>query len=263
MLKVALGQFVVSRSWQDNLATTITLMQQAEAANAHLLVLPEGILARDINDPDLNSKQAQPLDGPFVNSLLNISQTMLLTTIMTIHTPALEGLTYNTLIAIHQGKIVAKYRKLHLYDAFTDKESAKVIAGDQIPPLLDIAGTKIGLMICYDLRFPELARRLVIDGADVLVLPAAWVRGPLKESHWELLLRTRALENTAYMIGVSECGVRNIGCSMVVDPLGVVVTQATEQPSLIFAEVDKKRIAYARNILPVLKNTRFNKPQLT
>ncbi|MCO6523889.1 MAG: deaminated glutathione amidase [Candidatus Schmidhempelia sp.] len=262
MFKVALGQFAVSRIWQDNLHTSMTLMQQAETAKAQLLVLPEGILARDINDPDLNCKQAQPLDGPFVNELLKVSQSMALTTIMTIHTPASGGLTYNTLVAIHQGKIVAKYRKLHLYDAFMDKESEKVMAGEQVPPLLDIGGVKLGLMICYDLRFPELARRLVLDGADVLVLSAAWVRGSLKESHWEILLRARALENTAYIIGVNECGVRNIGCSMVVDPLGVIVAQAAEEPNLIFADIDQKRIAHVRQILPVLKNTRFDKPEL-
>lgn len=117
-------------------------------------------------------------------------------------------------------------------------------------------------MTCYDVRFPELARRLALDGAQVLVLPAAWVKGPLKESHWELLVRARALENTAYVVAVGECGVRNIGNSMVVDPLGVVVVQAPETPALVYADVDPARLSYAREVLPSLDNRRFATPRL-
>ena len=117
-------------------------------------------------------------------------------------------------------------------------------------------------MTCYDVRFPELARRLALDGAEVLVLPAAWVKGPLKEMHWELLTTARALENTCYMVAVGECGPRNIGNSLVVDPLGVAIAKAPESTALVFAELDPQRIAYARSVLPVLENRRFARPEL-
>lgn len=121
---------------------------------------------------------------------------------------------------------------------------------------------KVGLMTCYDVRFPELARRLAIEGAEVLVLPSAWLRGPLKEMHWEVLVTARALENTCYLVAVGECGPRNIGNSMVVDPLGVAVVKAAEAPTLLYAELDAARIAYARSVLPVLENRRFARPEL-
>lgn len=262
MLKIAMGQFAVSNVWQDNVATCLSLMAQAHENGAKLLVLPEGIIARDINDLDITRREAQPLNGPFVRQLLEGSNNNDLVTIMTIHTPAYADKVWNSLIAIQNGTIIAEYKKIHLYDAFLDKESEAVVAGDQIPPLVDIGGLKAGLMTCYDVRFPELAKRLVLDGADFLVLPAAWVKGPLKESHWQLLVRARALENTSYVIAVSECGPRNIGCSMVVDPLGVIVAQAPESTALVFANIDQNRIAQARHSLPVLQNGRFVKPEL-
>jgi predicted amidohydrolase len=157
---------------------------------------------------------------------------------------------------------VARYKKLHLYDAFSAMESANVMPGAEIPPLVEIDGLKVGLMTCYDVRFPELARRLALDGADVLVLPSAWVKGPLKEAHWEVLVTARALENTCYVVAVGECGERNIGSSLVVDPLGVAVARAAEAPVLVFVELDPARIAHARKVLPVLKNRRFARPEL-
>ncbi|ATV43965.1 deaminated glutathione amidase [Pectobacterium brasiliense] len=261
-MKVALGQFAVDREWQQNATTITKFMSAAQQNGADLLVLPEGVLARDITNPNMVLTAAQPLDGPFISHLLEASKGSNLTTMLCVHIPNGEGKVWNTLLALCNGEIVAQYRKLHLYDAFSVQESENVLAGEDVPPLLTIAGLNVGLMTCYDIRFPELARRLVLDGADVLVLPSAWIKGPLKEAHWELLVRARALENTAYLVAVGECGVKNIGNSMVVDPLGVVVVQAPETPALIYADIDPERLAYARQILPVLANRRFQKPTL-
>ncbi|WP_233964439.1 deaminated glutathione amidase [Pectobacterium versatile] len=261
-MKVALGQFAVEREWQQNAMTITEFMSAAQQNGADLLVLPEGVLARDITNPNMVLTAAQPLDGPFVSQLLEASKGNNLTTMLCVHIPNGEGKVWNTLLALRNGEIVAQYRKLHLYDAFSVQESENVLAGEEVPPLLTIAGLNVGLMTCYDIRFPELARRLVLDGADVLVLPSAWIKGPLKEAHWELLVRARALENTTYLVAVGECGVKNIGNSMVVDPLGVVVVQAPETPALVYADIDPERLAYARQILPVLANRRFNKPTL-
>ncbi|MBN3181434.1 deaminated glutathione amidase [Pectobacterium brasiliense] len=261
-MKVALGQFAVDREWQQNATTITELMSAAQQNGSDLLVLPEGVLARDITNPNMVLTAAQPLDGSFISHLLEASKGSNLTTMLCVHIPNGEGKVWNTLLALRNGEIVAQYRKLHLYDAFSVQESENVLAGEDVPPLLSIAGLNVGLMTCYDIRFPELARRLVLDGADVLVLPSAWIKGPLKEAHWELLVRARALENTAYLVAVGECGVKNIGNSMVVDPLGVVVVQAPETPALIYADIDPERLAYARQILPVLANRRFQKPTL-
>lgn len=261
-MKIAMGQFMVAREWQANAETCIALMNQARQGGADLLVLPEGVLARDIADPDLVLKAAQPLDGPFVTQLLAASRGNSLTTMMSVHVPASPGKAWNVLIALRNGEIIAGYRKLHLYDAFSMRESDNVTPGKEVPPLVDVAGMRVGLMTCYDVRFPELARRLALDGADVLVLPSAWVKGPLKEMHWEVLVTARALENTCYVVAVGECGPRNIGGSMTVDPLGVAIARAAEAPALVFAELDPARIAQARHHLPVLENRRFSPPRL-
>ncbi|MBG6240372.1 MAG: deaminated glutathione amidase [Candidatus Symbiopectobacterium sp. Clec_Harlan] len=261
-MKVALGQFAVDKEWQNNAITTVSLMEQAEQAGAELLVLPEGILARDITNPKLVLTAAQPLDGPFMTQVLAASQGNGMTTMMNVHVPNGSDKVWNTLVVVRNGEIIEQYRKLHLYDAFAMKESDNVMLGDDVPALVNVAGLNVGLMTCYDIRFSELARRLVLDGADLLVLPAAWVKGPLKETHWELLVRARALENTTYVVAVGECGVRNIGNSMVVDPLGVVIVQAPETPALVYADIDPKRTAYARDVLPALANRRFVAPRL-
>ncbi|BES83642.1 hydrolase [Pectobacterium araliae] len=261
-MKVALGQFAVDREWQKNAATIAEFMSAAQQNGADLLVLPEGVLARDITNPNMVLTAAQPLDGPFVSYLLEASKGNDMTTMLCVHIPNGEGKVWNTLLALRSGEIIAQYRKLHLYDAFSVQESENVLPGEEVPPLLTIAGLNVGLMTCYDIRFPEFARRLVLDGADVLVLPSAWIKGPLKEAHWELLVRARALENTTYLVAVGECGVKNIGNSMVVDPLGVVVVQAPETPALIYANIQPERLAHARQVLPVLANRRFQKPML-
>jgi predicted amidohydrolase len=109
-------------------------------------------------------------------------------------------------------------------------------------------------MTCYDLRFPEFARNLVDADAQVLLVPAAWVRGPLKEDHWATLLRARAIENTCYVLAAGQCGRRYIGCSMVIDPMGVMVAALGEESGLVVADVDAARVATVRRTNPSLLN---------
>lgn len=261
-MKVSVGQFAVAQEWQENAKTCKRMIAKARAEKADLLVLPEAILARNLADPLAVRKTAQPLDGPFMTELLDASAGSCLTSVFTLHTPAPDGRVYNTGVAMRDGRIIATYHKLHLYDAFKMKESTNVIPGDEVPPLIRVAGLNVGLMTCYDVRFPELARRLADDGAEVLVLPAAWVKGPLKEHHWEVLVTARALDNTCYVIASGECGERSIGMSMVVDPLGVVIARTAEGETQFFAEIDPARIEAARASLPVLANRRFARPEL-
>lgn len=259
---VAVGQFAVTPRWHENAAQCVSLMKQAQQKGASLLVLPEALLARDDNDPDLSVKSAQPLDGAFLQQLLAESAGNDMTTMLTLHVPSTPGRAVNTLVAIRGGVIIASYAKLHLYDAFSIQESRLVDPGECVPPLIAVDGLNIGLMTCYDLRFPELALSLALQGADVLVLPAAWVKGPLKEHHWATLLTARALDTTCYVVAAGECGNKNIGQSRVIDPLGVTIAAASEGPVLLMAEIISERIALARQQLPVLRNRRFAPPQL-
>ncbi|VEB99658.1 (R)-stereoselective amidase [Cedecea lapagei] len=261
-MRVAVGQFVVGPVWQKNAATCVTLMAQAAQQGADLLVLPEAVLARDESDPDMSVKSAQPLDGSYVAQLRAESRKNAMTTVLTMHVPGRAGRAANTLLAIRSGEIVASYQKVHLYDAFSVQESRLVDAGKSIAPLIKVAGMNVGLMTCYDLRFPDMALSLALSGAEVLVLPAAWLKGPHKEAHWATLLAARALDSTCYVVASGECGNKNIGQSRVIDPLGVTVAAAAEAPELIFAEITADRVAAVREMLPVLINRRFAPPQM-
>ncbi|HEY3590863.1 MAG TPA: deaminated glutathione amidase [Buttiauxella sp.] len=261
-MKVAVGQFAVSQDWQENVQTCLRHMSQAQAGGAQLLVLPEAVVARDDNDPDLSVKSAQTMNEEFIERLCGQSCNNQLTTILTLHIKTTPGRAANTLLAIRGGEVIARYQKLHLYDAFNVQESRLVDAGNCVPPLIEVAGFNVGLMTCYDLRFPEMALSLALAGADVLVLPAAWLRGPNKEMHWSTLLAARALDTTCYIVASGECGNKNIGHSRIVDPLGVVIAAANQQPVLIYAELENQYLTEVRAMLPVLKNRRFAVPQL-
>lgn len=259
-MRAALGQFAVTAFWAENLATSCSMIRAAREGGAALLVLPEAIAARDPTDPDHILHTAQALDGPFITGLCEAAQGI--TVACCINVPDGEGRFFNTLVVVRNGEIITAYRKLHLYDAFAMQESRLIAPGQDLPPVIEIDGVKIGFMTCYDVRFPEVARHLALAGAECLVVPAAWLRGPGKERHWELMLAARALENTCYVLGAGECGSQNIGNSMIVDPLGVVISAQGARPGMIFSSIDRAYLQETRRILPVLENRRFEAPVL-
>ncbi len=162
---------------------------------------------------------------------------------------------FNTLLA--RGAARADYRKIHLYDSFGYRESDRLLAGDVDAHAGRGRRLEVGLMTCYDLRFPELARLLVDAGAEVLVLPAAWVAGPRKVDHWRTLVRARAIENTVYVVAAGQPGPRYTGHSLVVDPLGDVLAEAGEEPAVLRAEVTRATLQAARRTNPSLLNRRL------
>ena len=249
-MRVAAGQFAVTPEWQVNAQRCVALMRSAAEAGTSLLVLPEALLARSDTDPDMSVKSAQPLDGGFMQLLKAQSRNDSVTTVLTIHTPSREGRARNTLVVLREGEVIAHYHKLHLYDAFSIQESKRVDAGDVLPPLIEVEGYKLALT-------------LALQGADILALPAAWVRGPLKEHHWSTLLAARALDTTCYIVASGECGARNIGQSRIIDPLGVTLAGATAEPQLIVSDIQREHLLNVRHQLPVLVNRRFALPQLT
>nr|WP_177188306.1 carbon-nitrogen hydrolase family protein [Bifidobacterium longum] len=277
-LPVAVAQFTVAEEPERNLEIIDGFARDAAAGGAQLLVLPEGLIARRGDDDSYAAAHAQPLDGPFVDGLRRISAQRHIVLMGTVHVaPEVNALesdisesmkdtdsrVSNIFLVIRDGEITAAYRKLHLYDAFSARESDVVLPGDALPPIVDIDGWKIGVMTCYDVRFPETARSLAVRGADAIVVSAAWVRGPLKEQHWKLLTAARALENTCYVLACSEVSSRNIGCCRIIDPMGEVVAEAGDEGAeLIATGLSRECLASARQIMPVLQNRRFADPQL-
>ncbi|MCW2839280.1 MAG: Hydrolase [Aeromicrobium sp.] len=223
-----------------------------------LVVLPEASM-HDFGSPDLDlAAVAEPLDGPFVTMLGAEAQRLGATIVAGTFESVGNGLPYNTLVVIDpDGTLRATYRKIHLYDSFGYRESDRLLPGAIEPVVLDIAGRPVGLMTCYDLRFPELARDLVDAGAEILVVPAAWVAGERKLHHWRTLLTARAIENTVHVVASAQAGDRYTGHSLVVDPWGSIVVEAESTPALLRATIGHDEIVQARDENPSLANRRL------
>ena len=164
---------------------------------------------------------------------------------------------YDTVVLINErGRLISYYRKLHLYDALGFKESTKLLAGSKLfSPVISPLG-KLGTLICYDLRFPELSRILAIKGSKALIAPSGWVQGTMKEDHWLIMCRARAIENGVYLIAPNQIGNIFCGRSLIVDPFGVVVVDMGNSEGFEIIDLDLSRIDVVRESLPLLNNRR-------
>ncbi|MDQ6687521.1 MAG: carbon-nitrogen hydrolase family protein [Actinomycetota bacterium] len=254
-MRVALVQWAASLDPAANLERLDELDDIAR--DADLVVLPEAF-ARDFGDPggDL-SAYAEPLDGPFADKLADLARRHGTTVVAGMfETSPDPGRPFNALVVAAPERR-SPYRKIHLYDSFGHRESDRVSPGKPDPMTVEVNGLSVGLMTCYDLRFPELARALVSQGAEVLVVPAAWVAGPYKVDHWRTLLRARAIENIAYVIGVGQPGPRYCGHSAAISPVGELLIEAGESPDLISVELPLDAVRRAREANPSLANRRM------
>lgn len=260
MSLLAVAQFAPGDDQAANLATIAELAEKAVARGASLVVFPEYSSFFEAQLGSASLAAAEPLDGRFVTALAALSERL------GIHVVAgmLErtddpARIHNTVVAVSPaGSVVAVYRKLHLYDAFGQRESDHVLAGDIVEPqLFGWEGFTVGLQTCYDIRFPEVTRQLVDAGADLVLVPAEWVRGPLKEHHWRTLVTARALENTVYVAAADHAPPVGVGNSMVVDPMGVELVTIGEERAVAVTELSLERIASVRERNPALKLRRF------
>lgn len=257
-MRVTIAQVEVSPDRAANLAVVRQALAEAARLGSDLLVLPEYASAYDPAGSGI--AQSEALDGPFVRLLRGATAQSGLTVLAGTVLPGEDvGAAYNAVVAVARGEITGVYRKVHLYDAFGHRESDRLQAGDPAaPPLVvDVAGTRVGVLTCYDLRFPESARRLVDDGAEVLVVPAAWAAGPGKVDQWQVLARARAIENTCVVVAVGQAGRGVCGHSLLVSPDGEVQMELDERSALRTADVDPSGIRTARERNPSLLNRRY------
>lgn len=261
-MRVALLQLAAGLDWSANMADVTRL---AGDARADLLVLPEAVM-HDFGPVDMPlGPAAQPLDGPFVAAISALARRQ--------DAPVVAGMfersddpdrPYNTLVAVGpDGSILGTYRKNHLYDSFGYRESDRLRTGEPSAVVIDVAGFRLGLQTCYDVRFPEQSRALVDAGAEVLLVPAAWVRGPLKEDQWLTLLRARAIENTVYVAAAAQCGRQYCGHSALIDPMGVLVAALGEDEGVITGDISADRLAAVRSRNPALQHRRWEVAAIT
>ncbi|MFI9486785.1 carbon-nitrogen hydrolase family protein [Promicromonospora sp. NPDC052451] len=259
VVRVTVAQIAVSDDHGANRQTVLDAFGVAARAGSNLLVLPEYASAYDPRG--VGPEHAEPLDGPFVTLLRDRARRHGIAVVAGVTLPGSDGVrAANALVVVDgSGELAGVYRKVHLYDAFGYRESERLEAGpaDADPVTLRLGGLTFGVLTCYDLRFPESARRLVDAGADVLVYPAAWVAGPLKADHWHTLLRARAIENTAVVIGVGMTGKGVVGRTLLVGPDGVVGLEMGEEQAYRTVDLDPAPLAAVRATNPSLANRRY------
>lgn len=255
---MAVAQLAATTDKASNLAAASALVARAAADGAALVVLPEYTMSWDARaDADTLRDEAEPLDGPFVAGLGALAREHAVTVLAGM-TEATGERPANTVVALGpDGALAGAYRKVHLYDAFGDRESDRLAAAAPEPLVLPVGDLSVGVMTCYDLRFPEMARFLLDAGADVLAVPATWMAGPGKATHWEVLARARAIENTAYVLAAGQCGRHRTGRSLAVDPAGDVLAVLGEEPGTAVVEVSAAKVAAVRERNPSLSNRRF------
>ncbi len=268
VLRVAAIQLNSRDDKAANLAAAEAAIARAAEGGAELVALPE--LWTYLGPDDGHAANAEPIPGPVTERLAALARR---------HHVILHGGSflevdrssggeriYNTAVLFdRQGHLVARYRKLHLFDAEPTadarayRESATTTAGDEIV-VADVEGLRLGLAICYDLRFPELFRALVLGGAEIIILPSAFTLETGRD-HWEVLIRARAIENGCYVIAPAQFGPRppgrvTYGRSLVVDPWGTVLAQAPDGTGIVRADLDLDRVREVRHRLPSLAHRR-------
>jgi deaminated glutathione amidase len=261
-MRVALCQIPISSDPAVNLGRAKAALGDAAAAGAELAVFPEGTQARF--GSDLRAA-AEPTDGAFCSGLAAAASDHAIAVVAGIFEPGPGGRVYNTAVAFDaSGQLVAAYRKIHLFDALGQFESENVAPGSE-PVVADLGGLRVGIQICYDIRFPEHARALTARGADLIVVPAGWAAGLFKEEHWVTLVRARAIENTVWVAAADQVpdpmepdtrAPTGSGRSMLVDPMGTVRLDLGPRPGIAVGDVDTAVTAEVRAVLPSLEHRR-------
>jgi predicted amidohydrolase len=249
-----------------NVRRAAALVHEAADRGARLVVLPEVFAWRGADASDPSS--AETIPGPTTQSMATLARELGIVVCMgsILETIPGEARRYNTSCVVDaDGAIVARYRKIHLFDVALPgrvavQESATRVAGTDVVVARTSLAT-LGCSICYDLRFPELYRRLAREGAEVLLVPSAFT-APTGAAHWEVLCRARAVENQCYVLAPNQCGPsphghRDYGNSLIVDPWGGVVARAGDDEGIVTAELDGAELARIRRELPALAHRRL------
>jgi len=261
--RAALVQMKSSVDKNKNLSYSLKLIGRAAQKKAQLICFPEFQMAYSPAEqkPETLHEIAEKINGDFISALSNSAKKNKINVVATIYeiinTNKQNQKVFDTAVIINEhGKIQSVYRKIHLYDALGFKESKKLLAGNIIEKPTRTSVGNLGLQICYDMRFPEISRILTVNGANILVSPSAWVAGFMKQEHWEIMLKSRAIENGVYVIAPNQLGNIYCGHSMVIEPFGATLIDMGNREGMEILDIDNSRIDTVRRTLPLLGNRR-------
>lgn len=266
MTKVAAIQLCSSHRVDENLTTAARLIQHAAEQGAKLIVLPEMFAVMGLNPNDKVIVKETFGEGKIQNFLCEQAKKHAVWIVggtIPIVCDEPEKVRAVSLLVNDEGRVVARYDKIHLFDVVlspseTYRESDTTQPGDSVI-VVDSPFGKIGMSVCYDVRFPELYRAMFNQGAEIFVIPSAFTM-KTGEAHWELLARARAVEDFCYVIGACQGGThssgrKTYGHSLIINPWGTVIARNTdEEPGVIFAEINLDSLHEIRKAIPVEKH---------
>ena len=259
-MKVGVVQLKASTNKENNLKKILDYISQSAKNKAELVAFPEFMMfyTNSAQTPYQLANLAETINGNFVKSIAKAAKENKIQVVGSFYekSPKKDRVYDTSFIIGKSGKIISTYRKIHLYDALGFRESNKMMAGSKISKPVKTSIGKIGMMICYDLRFPEMSRSLAAAGSEILVAPSAWVKGEMKEEHWLTINKTRAIENGCYVISPDQVGNIYCGRSVVVDPYGKILLDMKKKQGIGYVNIELKRIKQIRSLLPLLKNRR-------
>ncbi len=265
-MKVALLQYCATQDKEANLAQALAMSREAIEGGAKFILLPEVFNFRgDSRNKELFAKAAEKVPGPSTDAVIPLAKKHNVSFLLgSILEKASQTLAYNTSVFIDsRGSIAAKYRKINLFDArIGDKivREADCFRAGRRPTTVKIGEFRMGLSICYDLRFPELYRNYAREGVEILTVPSCFTK-KTGEAHWETLLRARAIENLSYVlapnqVGIDARGMQAYGHSMIISPWGEVIARGSGGgQEIIFGEINMEEVRMARQILPGIIKT--------
>jgi predicted amidohydrolase len=239
------------------------LVHAAVENGARLVVLPEFSAAFGGALGDWVTTFAESLEGPFVEAMAELADEVNVAIVvgMLEKSTTKDSRPFNTLVAVVPGAgVVAKYRKVHLYDAFGDKESEWIQPGNaaDLPETFEVEDITVGMQTCYDLRFPEVTRRIVDAGAHLVAMPSEWISGPKKAHHWVALNSARAIENIVFVAGADQIPPVAVGMSRIVSPLGETLADMGQNLGVSIATVNVQAVIDARETNPALELRRYS-----
>lgn len=254
-MRVALAQLRSTTDPAANLRAVADWARRAAEGGADLVVFPEATMC---SFERASAEVAEPADGPWAGAVRGLASELGVTIAVGMFTTAPNGRVYNTLLVA--GVAEARYDKVHLFDALGHRESDHIAPGAELVSV-DLAGTSVGLTVCYDVRFPEQFRTLAAGGAQVILVAASWAPGPEKTRQWTTLATARAMDSTAFVVAVDQAAAGDperpgrptgVGHSMVIEPTGRVLLELGTAEELAFVDIDPTAASAVRMALPVL-----------
>ncbi|MFN4045894.1 MAG: carbon-nitrogen hydrolase family protein [Acidilobaceae archaeon] len=258
--RIALVQFGALRSKRESLNVIEKLLGEYEG-KADIIVFPEySMLDPTGLEPTLIYESSETLDGGWVRFFRDLASTRDSCIVSTLFERSREPpRVYNSVVVLNRGgELLGVYRKTHLFDILGYRESSFTAPGDKLFDPVNACGVRLGLAVCFEIRYPEIFRVQALRGAELVVVPAAWYRGPLKEETLGVLARARAHENNLYVAVAAQYGDNFTGRSVLVDPMGVAVVDAGSGEKIVEAIVDTEIVYRVRARMPLLELAKWD-----